>query len=245
MDKKNILALLKKKEWYHSFELVPGVFTPGRVMVNPARVLDAVGIAADLDDQKVLDIGAWDGPYTFEFERRGAQVTALDIQNPDHTGFNVSKRILNSKAVYICGSVCDMPQQLNNQFDIVFFQGVYYHLKNPLLAFANVWNVLKKNGVVYFGGALLDHANLVDPLWKDKKALLEKISELPIAYFVKDNYGSNDSSCWFIPTKCCLDHWLVASGFKDITIHVSVENSLSSGKAIKDGNFKHFEHEKR
>jgi 2-polyprenyl-3-methyl-5-hydroxy-6-metoxy-1,4-benzoquinol methylase len=54
-----------------------------------------------------LDIGAWDGPFTFELERRGAQVTALDIQDPDVTVFNAVKEIKNSSATYVCGSVYD------------------------------------------------------------------------------------------------------------------------------------------
>jgi tRNA (mo5U34)-methyltransferase len=192
-----------------------------------------------------LDIGAWDGPYTFEFERRGAEVTALDIQDPDRTGFNVSKQILNSKAVYICASVTDLPPEFENKFDIVFFQGVYYHLKNPLSAFTKIWDSLQKEGVLYFGGAILDYASQVDAFWKDKSELLTILSNLPLTYFVKDTYGKNDPSCWFIPTKCCLHHWLAAAGYKEITIKVIEERSFASGKAIKDANFKHFEHGKR
>lgn len=242
MEKEKVIALIKQKKWYHSFELVPGVVTPGSCPVNPGSVLDSLGIPEDLTGMKVLDIGAWDGPYTFEFERRGAQVTALDIQDPDHTGFNVSKQILNANAEYIVGSVNELPAELTHQFDIVFYQGVYYHLKNPMQAFANIWNVLKNDAIVYFGGALLDHADLVDPFWKDKKDILNKITPLPVSYFVKDNYRVHDPSCWFIPTKVCLEHWLLASGFKNIIIHVSINNSSSSGQALKDGNFKHFEH---
>ena len=102
--------------------------------MKPRETLNIYGVPGNLAGQEVLDIGAWDGPYTFEFERRGAKVTALDIQNPDRTGFNVSKKILKSNAMYICASVYELPHEFKNKFDIVFYSGVYYHLKNPLLA---------------------------------------------------------------------------------------------------------------
>jgi tRNA (mo5U34)-methyltransferase len=60
--------------WYHAIDLGDGVVTPGR----PGWDLDSLGAPA-LEDKTVLDIGAWDGYYSFEAERRGAsRVVALD-----------------------------------------------------------------------------------------------------------------------------------------------------------------------
>lgn len=67
--------------WWHSIELAPGIVTPGRKTPEilagevAAMRLDAL----DLRDKSVIDIGAWDGFYSFEAERRGAaRVLALD-----------------------------------------------------------------------------------------------------------------------------------------------------------------------
>lgn len=65
--------------WWHSIDLGHGVVTPG---YNDAdymrRVLDALRLPS-LEGQSVLDIGAWDGYFSFEAERRGARpVVALD-----------------------------------------------------------------------------------------------------------------------------------------------------------------------
>jgi tRNA (mo5U34)-methyltransferase len=61
--------------WYHSIDLGGGIVTPG----NPVnRDLVARGLP-EFAGKSVLDIGAWDGFYSFLAERRGARrVVALD-----------------------------------------------------------------------------------------------------------------------------------------------------------------------
>lgn len=65
--------------WWHSIDLGHGVVTPGTKPIETMRAeIDALGLPEDLSGKSVLDIGAWDGAFSFECERRGAQVTALD-----------------------------------------------------------------------------------------------------------------------------------------------------------------------
>jgi tRNA (mo5U34)-methyltransferase len=66
-------------EWYHSIELAPGIITPGRSPIEVWRKeLDDLCLP-DLSEKSVLDIGAYDGFFSFAAEQRGAaRVTALD-----------------------------------------------------------------------------------------------------------------------------------------------------------------------
>ncbi|MCC7052672.1 MAG: DUF1698 domain-containing protein [Gemmatimonadaceae bacterium] len=66
-------------EWYHSIELAPGVVTPGRApLAFWEEELRAIALP-DLSGRSVLDIGAYDGFFSFAAERRGAaRVVALD-----------------------------------------------------------------------------------------------------------------------------------------------------------------------
>jgi tRNA (mo5U34)-methyltransferase len=67
------------KVWGHSIDLGHGVVTPGRK--SAARLQAEVqGIRLpDVTGKSVLDVGAWDGFFSFEAERRGAcRVVALD-----------------------------------------------------------------------------------------------------------------------------------------------------------------------
>jgi hypothetical protein len=55
----------------------------------------------DLTGKEVLEIGICDSPIAFEAEARGTIITALDIQDPSRTGFNVAKEILGADVTYI------------------------------------------------------------------------------------------------------------------------------------------------
>ncbi|EQD47546.1 Methyltransferase type 11, partial [mine drainage metagenome] len=64
--------------WWHSIDL-HGFITPGgksqQVLHNEWRAMEV----PDLSGKSVLDIGAWDGFFSFEAERHGAEsVVALD-----------------------------------------------------------------------------------------------------------------------------------------------------------------------
>jgi tRNA (mo5U34)-methyltransferase len=64
--------------WWHSIDLGEGVVTPGRKPVDAEAELASLQLP-DLRGKTVLDIGAWDGFYSFAAERLGAKrVVALD-----------------------------------------------------------------------------------------------------------------------------------------------------------------------
>jgi tRNA (mo5U34)-methyltransferase len=67
------------KYWFHSIDFGDGVVSPGTKSQEQLRgELDGLQLP-DLSGKTVLDIGAWDGFFSFEAERRGARrVVALD-----------------------------------------------------------------------------------------------------------------------------------------------------------------------
>ena len=76
IDVAQLQAEVDSFAWYHSIDLGQGVVTKGQSvmaeMVTEAQLPDFRG-------RSVLDIGAWDGYYSFLAERRGAaRVVALD-----------------------------------------------------------------------------------------------------------------------------------------------------------------------
>jgi len=212
---------------YHKYEIEPGLFTPGQFLeVNPKRCLDELGVPTDLSGLRALDIGAWDGPYSFELERRGAQVTALDIQDPDITVFNAVKQIKNSTATYIrCGVYDALPETLG-VYDLVVFAGVYYHLKNPVLSLQRIRRLLKDGGSLFIEGAsvtdyLAEQLNKV--LGRPKSSMnatAEILDQLPLSFFDTEQRIYGDWSNWWYPTTRCLEVMLLDSGFRNVHLEL-------------------------
>lgn len=70
--------------WFHTLELGEGKVTKGVYDVRP--IFDMHGFKASLTGKSVLDVGASDGFYSFEFEKLGAaSVLALDNNPYDGT----------------------------------------------------------------------------------------------------------------------------------------------------------------
>lgn len=116
---------------YHSIDLPDGSILPGLQTVEHLRWrLDLFGLPANLRGKRVLDIGAWDGWFSFECERRGAEVVAVDCVALDT--FIEAKQILNSRVEYLTMDVGELSARRLGNFDIVLFFGVFYHLRHPL-----------------------------------------------------------------------------------------------------------------
>jgi tRNA (mo5U34)-methyltransferase len=72
-------VLAHHPEWYHSIELAPGRVTPGRAPLSVWQDALRSLHLPDLAGRSVLDIGAYDGFFSFSAERLGAaRVVALD-----------------------------------------------------------------------------------------------------------------------------------------------------------------------
>ncbi len=135
--------------WYHTQELAPGLETPGMFDLRP--YVARYGLPADLSGVRALDVGTFEGFWAFELERRGAAVTAIDVDNiqeldwpprlrpPDDArrgeGFELARAALGSSVERVGTSIYDAtPELLGGTFDLVFCGSVLIHLRDPVLA---------------------------------------------------------------------------------------------------------------
>jgi tRNA (mo5U34)-methyltransferase len=92
-------------------------------------------LPADLRDTEILDIGCNAGYYSFELARRGARVTALDVDSHYLTQARWAAGILGlEKQVRFHQIPVYQLAHSDRQYDLVWFMGVLYHLRYPLLA---------------------------------------------------------------------------------------------------------------
>jgi SAM-dependent methyltransferase len=229
--------LLSDRTCYHRYEIEPGFYTPGTFQnVEPRVCLDEIGVSRDLSGLRVLDIGAWDGAFTFELAKRGAEVTALDIQDPDVTVFNAVQAILKTRVRYFRGSVYDLSKEIHGAFDVVLFAGVYYHLKSPALAFQRIREVLQDTGLLYVEGAscwpyLAEELARAFP-GANVEELISLVDRLPISFFDLDKKVYRHWSNWWFPTTSCLRDMLCDSGFQDVGLTLGT-NAFSGNARLR------------
>src|SRR5437764_2614934 len=104
---------LNRLGWYHSIELPDGRVIQGFQSPEHMRTrLAQFPIPPDLTGKRVLDIGAWDGWFSFEMEKRGAEVVAVD--SAEHTRFLVARDLLGSRVEYrIADTAASGPRSLD------------------------------------------------------------------------------------------------------------------------------------
>jgi len=205
--------------WYHCIELPGGITTPGWAPLD----IDIYGIPSDLTGKRVLDIGAWDGFWTFEALKRGArEVLAIDDFS-DHLGKHVTRTAWDTFDVCRDAlgyteekcqrqemAVYDLSPESLGMFDVVFFFGTLYHLRYPLLALDKISSVCQEN--VFIESAILDdfspYKGGLNSGYPGKQMVME--------FYPGANYGGNDTN-WWVPTLNCLGNMAAAAGFKNIT----------------------------
>ncbi len=150
--------------WWHEIELAPGIVTPGDDSNRKKLpILEGLGLAEDLAGLRALDIGCSDGYFSFELERRGAEVVAVDFVPEEYTGFSVAKEILGSSVEYRMDNVYNLDPEQYGFFDIVFFLGVLYHLRKPQAALDAIRSVMQPGAQLFVATFLIDeHVLLPD-----------------------------------------------------------------------------------
>ena len=215
MTREEKLERITSRQWYHSIEIEPGLVTPGAHPLEELRqVLEHVRLPASLEGLSVLDIGAWDGFFSFEAERRGAErVVAYDVTPEDYFGFSTAKELLGSKVDYVQGSVYELNREVLGTFDVVVFAGVLYHLRYPLLALDRIRDICR--GYMVLETHFLDNSVLLED---GETTTLERIDprlgRIPLYRFYPANELNGDYSNWFSPNRRAIEGGLRTAGFE-------------------------------
>lgn len=204
--------------WFHNLHLPGGMQTAPHHELGdfPAVKWRQVApfLPADLSGLEVLDIGCNAGFYSFELARRGGQVTGIDVDGRYLRQARWAAAVLGleHRVLFREQSVYELARA-GVQFDLVWFMGVLYHLRHPLLALDVVREISaglmvlqtltmpgERVAEVPPDMALMDREALAGPGWP-RMAFIERCM-------------ARDPTNWWAPNHACVEAMLRSSGFR-------------------------------
>jgi SAM-dependent methyltransferase len=216
-------AIAENPVWYHAIELAPGVVTPGFVDHRPVtpRILPR-----DLTGVRALEVGTFDGHWSFAMEERGAKVTALDLPAFEATnfpplhrerllremterdmelgrGFKLAHAVRGSSVQRLEVDVQSFaPGEVPGEYDLVFVGAILLHLRDPVGALERLLGCLRPGGRLIAFEAFSLAATLRAP----RRAM---------ATFETVETAFN----WWVPNLAALRAWFLTAGFVDVRRH--------------------------
>jgi tRNA (mo5U34)-methyltransferase len=208
-----LLARINEVDWYHSIDLGHGVVTPG--LVDHRAQVPLYGLPDSLAGMRVLDVATFDGFWAFEFERRGAQVVALDIASwsdvdmpqcmrpylaefeldgTTGSAFALARQLLGSTVRRVEGSVYDLDPEWIGTFDLVFISDLLLHLRCPQRAIESAASVCRGQLVV---------ADVFTPM-------LEGFGDLALAQYTAPSHT------WWLPNVKTLSRMMAVAGCESV-----------------------------
>lgn len=202
--------------WWHEIELAPGIVTPGddsNRMKLP--ILDDLGLPKDLRGMRALDVGCSDGYFSFELEKRGASVVAIDFVPETYSGFATARKILGSQVEYRMENVYNLTPETFGELDVVLFLGVLYHLRKPLAALDALRSVMKDGAQLFVGTMLIDEYFLLpDGNPTSLEAVNPVLKDIPLwQAFPADSLNGDFTNC-FAPNRRALEVALEEAQFR-------------------------------
>lgn len=208
--------------WFHNLHLPDGVETAPEHFLGDFPHYKWQKIAPflpeDMNGWRVLDIGCNAGYYSFELAKRGANVTAIDVDSHYLEQAQWAANILGLRdsiefrraAVY---QLAREPQQ----YDLVWFTGVFYHLRYPLLALDIVRQCTK--GQMIFqtmtvpGDEVFRTAENYD---LEQREVMNNPGWPKMAFI--EHRVADDPTNWWAPNHAGVEAMLRAAGFVDIDL---------------------------
>jgi tRNA (mo5U34)-methyltransferase len=204
-------------QWFHNLDLGGVKTAPDHFLGDyPAIKWDrfSAAIPDDLHGKSVLDVGCNAGFYSIQMKQRGAdRVVGIDTDEKylaqarfaaEVSGTDIEFRKLS---VYRVG-------ELKEQFDVVLFMGVLYHLRHPLLALELLHEHVVSDLLVAQSLLRGSKESLEVPpdfpFWEEEVFDDDKF---PRMYFVEKRFA-NDPTNWWIPNRACFEAMLRSAGFE-------------------------------
>lgn len=251
MTREEVLLELKRLEpWFHRIDLGGGLYTKtesvmGEPVDHPQGAWQTIQklLPRDLSGKTLLDVGCNAGFYAFAAKRRGAKrVLGVDGQRQHVRQGLFVRKVLGLEVEFRRVNVYELSPHTVGQFDITLALGLLYHLKHPILALENLYQVTKE--------MLIIETAIMPPRQTPKSFAYSfgsaKTVLHPLAYVENPPDAKEQVFNWFLPSVDALTALLRDTGFAEVEL-VEVKDDRAvvvchkaKGKTAADVALKHF-----
>ncbi len=206
--------------WFHNIHLPNGVETAPHHPFGdfPAFKWEAIAphLPADLKGWSVLDLGCNAGFYSFELAKRGAAVDAVDsdLHYLKQGSWAAKKLGLADRVTFRQKQVYELADEATS-YDLVWFMGVFYHLRYPLLGL-DILAQKTRQLMVFQSLSLGGEASSDLPenlLYEERHRLAAP--DWPRMAFIEKRFAG-DPTNWWVPGAATVEAMLRSSGFSSI-----------------------------
>lgn len=204
--------------WFHNLHLPDGTQTApehrfGDFPRFKWQQIEAA-VPADLSGWSVLDIGCNAGFYTLELARRGAHVLGIDVEPLylEQARWAANRFGLEGRVRFVEGNVYQL-SQCSRTFDLVWFTGVFYHLRHPLLALDLVRRVTSR--LMMFQSMTMPGTGVLrapEDLPLESRGMMCEAGWPKMAFV--EHRVAGDESNWWAPNHACVEAMLRSAGFE-------------------------------
>ena len=228
MTRDEIQAELRRlAPWFHRIDLGGGLYTKtasvmGEPVDHPHGPWQTIQklLPRDLSGKTLLDVGCNAGFYAFEAKRRGARrVLGVDGQRQHVRQGLFVRKALGLDVEFRRLNVYELSPRSVGRFDITLALGLLYHLKHPILALENLYQVTKD---------LLVVETAIMPPERTPESFTHPLGEMqmllhPLAYVENPAAAKEQVFNWFLPSVPALVALLRNTGFAEVQV-VEVKN---------------------
>ena len=217
-DPDTIAEVRRLGPWFHNLHLPEGVQTAPEHPLGdfPSYKWEIIAehIPESLEGWTALDIGCNAGFYTFELARRGADVVGVDHDERylAQARWAAERLGLADRVELRRGDVYELGRS-SEQWDLVLFMGVLYHLRYPLLGLDIVARKVRR--MMVFQSLMLPGEDVVE--WTgglgldDRDALLQR--GWPRMAFLEHDLA-DDPTNWWVPNRAAVEAMLRSTGMR-------------------------------
>ena len=216
MPREDLQRKVESVPWFHQIDLGNGIVTPGRTSQRELQAAANAVFDRTLAGKTVLDIGCYDGFFSFEAIKRGAtRVLATDFFMWRHDplcrdAFEIARAYVAPALEDKVIDIPDLSTQTVGQFDVVLFSGVFYHLRHPFSILERIASLANETLI------LETHLDALD-------------IPRPAMIFYPTTELNNDPTNWWGPNPACVQAMLRDVGFATVDFQPHPNHPFNRG----------------